>query len=154
MSTTVSDARSTLSDSPVVRAGVAVVLAVAVNVGIVLLAEANSVAPVFRALSVPPVAFLSAVGAVGAAVVYELLRRRSATPDRTFRRVAGAVLVVSLVPDVALLVVDDAATLAGVLVLMVMHAVVAAVCVTLVPRGARGESAPGPTGRSTSRGER
>jgi peptidoglycan/LPS O-acetylase OafA/YrhL len=137
MSTTVSDARSILPDSPVVRAGVALAVAVLVNAGIVIVVGALDVAPDFRALTIPPVAFLSAIGAVGAAVVYELLRRRSATPDRTFRRVAAAVLVVSFVPDVALLAVDDAATLAGVLVLMVLHVVVAAACVAVLPRGER-----------------
>lgn len=108
-----------------IRVGVAVVVSVVVNVALVLLAGALDVAPGFRPLSVPPVAFLSAIGAVGAAVVYWLLGRVSETPDRTFVRVAAAVLLVSFVPDLGLLAADPAATVLGVLVLVIMHVVVA-----------------------------
>jgi hypothetical protein len=121
-----------------VRGAVAVVLAVAANVAVVFAADALSVAPDFQAISVPPVAFLSAVGAAGATVVYWLLARSTDDRDAAFVRVAAVVLVLSFVPDVALLAVDDAATVAGVLVLMAMHVVVAAVSVGVLLAGGDG----------------
>ena len=116
-----------------VRGATATVGAVAVNVAIVLLAGLAGVAPGFRALTVPPVAFLSAAGAVGALVVYLLIRRRSRHPARTFRRVAIGALLLSFVPDLGLLVADDAATPLGVALLMAMHVTVAAICIVLIP---------------------
>lgn len=133
MSTAVSDREQSWLDRLAVRSVAAVLLAVAVNVVIVVAVGELGVAPGFRALTVPPVAFLSAAGAVGATAVYWALTRLSDRPGRTFRRVAAAVLVVSFLPDLALLAVDDAATVAGVVVLMAMHVTVAAVCVALLP---------------------
>lgn len=115
-----------------VRGAAALVVGVAVNVALVYAAGALGVAPGFRALAVPPVAFLSAVGAVAATATYWLLQRRGANADRLFVRVAAVVLVLSFLPDVGLLVADDAATVAGVLLLMVMHVVVAATSVGLL----------------------
>jgi hypothetical protein len=84
-------------------------------------------------MSYPPVVFLSVVGALGAAVAYLLLQRRgSADLAAAFTRLAAVVLVISFVPDVGLLVADDAATVAGVLMLIVMHVVVAAASVALL----------------------
>jgi len=99
------------------------------NAVLLALVQALEVAPDFRALSFPPVLFLSAVGAVGAVAVYWVLDRRVDQPARTFRRIAAAVLVVSFGPDLALLAADEAATIPGVIALMLMHVVVAAVAV-------------------------
>jgi hypothetical protein len=115
-----------------VRAGLAATLAAAANAGLVAAAGAMEIAPEFRALTYPPVVFLSVLGALGAAGVYALLRRRVAEPVATFRKVAVAALVVSFVPDLALLAADPAATPAGVVVLILMHVVVAAIAVELL----------------------
>ncbi|WP_207212747.1 DUF6069 family protein [Halogeometricum borinquense] len=120
---------TTRSLSVPVRGGLAVVLAVLANVGLVLGVDALGIAPGFRALTIPPVAFLSALGAGGATVVYWLLGRYVSDADRTFVRVAAGVLLLSFVPDVALLAIDPAATPLAVVVLMAMHMVVAAVSV-------------------------
>jgi hypothetical protein len=112
-----------------------VTLAVLGNALVLAAAGAADVAPGFMALAYPPVVALSALGAVGAVGVYALLRRYVATPDRTFRRVALAVLAVSFVPDLALLALDPAATVPGVLVLALMHVVVAAAALGLLPGG-------------------
>jgi len=128
--------RRSLRSRPLwLRTGLAVALSVAANAALVLLATAVDLAPEFRALTLPPVVTLSALGAAGAAVAYLILRRISDRPDRTFRALAAVVLVVSFVPDVGLLVADPAATVPGVLLLMVMHVVVAAACVWLLPAG-------------------
>ena len=73
-------------------------------------------------------------GVVGATLVYALLLRRSRAPRRTFVRVAAAVLVLSFLPDLALLALDPAATVGGVVVLMLMHVVVAAASVGVLTR--------------------
>jgi hypothetical protein len=112
--------------------GIAVVLAVLLNVAIVLGVDALDIAPGFRALTIPPVAFLSALGAGGATVVYWVLGRYVSDAGRTFVRVAAGVLLLSFVPDVALLAVDPAATPLAVAVLVAMHVVVAAVSVGLL----------------------
>ncbi|WP_246391751.1 DUF6069 family protein [Halosimplex pelagicum] len=126
------DSRAVRTRSLPVRAVLAAILAAAANAGLVATAQAVGIAPGFRALTYPPVVFLSVLGALGAAGVYALLRRRVAEPAATFRKVAVATLVLSFVPDLALLAADPAATPAGVVVLMVMHVVVAAVAVELL----------------------
>lgn len=108
-----------------VRGGVAVGLAVLGNAVLVVGFDGLNVAPGFDALTLPPVAFLSAAGAVGAAVVYWALSRYVTDEDRVFVRVAAGVLVLSFVPDLALLALDPAATVPGVVALMVMHVTVA-----------------------------
>ena len=118
--------------SVLLRGGLAAVLAVLANVGLVLGVGVLDIDPGFRALTVPPVALLSALGAGGATVVYWLLRRYASDPDRTFVRVAAGVLLISFVPDVALLAVDPAATPLAVVVLVAMHVVVAVVSVGLL----------------------
>ena len=116
-----------------VRGGVAVLLAVLANAVLVAGIGSLSIAPDFRALTLPPIVFLSALGSVGATVTYGLLARYVEDVDRTFVRVAVAVLVLSFVPDVALLAFDPAATVLGVVLLVIMHVVVAIVAVgTLV----------------------
>ncbi|GAB3669638.1 DUF6069 family protein [Halopiger thermotolerans] len=130
---TVADSRRSFP----IRAALATVLSVAVNVLIVAAAGAFDVAPGFQALTVPPVAFLSAVGAIGAALVYLLCRRVSSTPARTFRRIAIAVLVLSFLPDIGLLFADETATPLAVGLLMAMHVTVAALCIRLLPGGDR-----------------
>jgi low temperature requirement protein LtrA len=115
------------------RGIVAALVGAAVNAGLVALATAAGIAPGFQALTYPPVVFLSVVGALGAAVAYLVIQRRaSGDPDRAFTRIAAIVLVLSFVPDIGLLFGDDAATVAGVVLLMVMHVVVAVAAVTLL----------------------
>jgi len=127
-----SDFADTLPRSLPVRGVLAAVLAVIVNVLLVVAAGVLGIAPGFQALSIPPVAFLSTLGVIGATVVYWLLRRYTNTPDRAFVRIAAVVLILSFLPDVALLSVDPAATVPGVIVLMVMHVVVAVAAVGLL----------------------
>jgi hypothetical protein len=117
------------------RATVAAAVAAAVNAALVALAAATGIAGEFRALSYPPVLVLTVVGVAGATAVYAVLLRRRADPDRAFVRTATAVLLLSFLPDVAVLVLDPAATPAGVLVLLVMHVVVAGASVGVLVRG-------------------
>lgn len=99
------------------------------NAAIVVIAGAAGLAPGFEPLRFPPVALLTTVGVIGAIATYGLLARFVDDHDRAFVLVAAAVLVLSFGPDVALLQRDPAATVAGVLALMLMHVVAAAACV-------------------------
>jgi hypothetical protein len=108
------------------------VLSVLANVVLVLGVDTLNIAPGFRPLSIPPVAFLSALGAGGATVVYWFADQYVADTDEIFVRVAVVALLLSFVPDVALLTTDPTATPLAVVVLMAMHVVAAAVSVGLL----------------------
>ena len=114
------------------RGALAAVVASVANAALVLVVTSVGVAPGFRPLAVPPVVLFTVLGVVGATAVYWLVRRRAANPDRTFVRVASVVLVLSFLPDVGLLSADPAATVPGVVVLMAMHVVAAAVSVAVL----------------------
>ena len=73
---------------------------------------------------------LTVVGVLGAVLAYAVIGRFTQNPVRNFRIVAGVVLLLSFLPDLGLLVSGmPGATLAGVLALMAMHVVAAAVAV-------------------------
>ena len=117
------------SPSIPVRGGLPVQLAVLANQVLVLGADGLVITPAFHALTIPPVAFLSALGAGGVKVVYWPLSRFVNDAERPFVLVAAGVLLLSFVPDLALLAIDPAATPLAVAVLMAMHVSVAAVSV-------------------------
>ncbi len=85
-------------------------------------------------------------GVVLAAVVFAVLRRFVRGADRVYVRLAILALVLSWIPDVALLVINEpGATVAAVASLMVMHAAAAAIVVTVLVRVARASSASVPS---------
>ena len=121
-----------------VGVGVATV-AVAVLVNVVIRTVAVSVLGIgegFLPLGVGPTVVFTVAGMVGAVVVFGLLLRFAGRPVRTFRRVALAVLLVSLVPDVLMLFSPSmpGTTVAGVLTLMVEHVASWAVAVGVLTR--------------------
>lgn len=116
-----------------VRVAVAAVAASVANLLVLAVALLLEFAPGFRPLAVAPIVFLTVLGVVGAGVVYAFLDQRTDAGNDLFRTVAIGVLVVSFVPDLALLAFDPAATVLGVLALAVMHVVVAAICLAIIP---------------------
>ena len=91
-----------------------------------------SITSEFPPLASPgPTIFFTAVGALGAIVVFAILRRFTERPEYFSRRIAVAVLLVSFVPDLWLLSADafPGTSATAVAVLMVMHVVAAAVIV-------------------------
>jgi len=101
-----------------------VALAVVVNVLIRTVAvSVLGIGEGFEPLGVGPTVFFTVVGVAGAVVVFGLILRFARRPVRLFRRVALAVLLVSLVPDVLMLFSGSmpGATVAGVLTLIVEH---------------------------------
>lgn len=89
----------------------------------------------FRPFSVQAIVFWTVVGTIAAAVVFALVARTARHPIERYRIVALVALVLSLIPDVALLIAkpDNVPGITGSAIagLMVMHVVVAAVCVVL-----------------------
>lgn len=116
------------------RALVAAALAVAVNM--VILYFTKPLAPALLALDTLPVVVWSVVGTIGATLSYRFIRRRSATPERTFIIVALIALALSFVPNVAFLVVPalriHGINAAGDYSLMAMHVAAAAVIVPIL----------------------
>jgi uncharacterized protein DUF6069 len=113
----------------------AVALAGAVNVVIRTVAVSLlGVGEGFLPLGVGPTVVFTVVGMVGAVVVFGLIVRFAGRPERLFRRVALAVLLVSLVPDLLLLLPGSVpgATVAGVVTLMVEHVATWAVAVAVL----------------------
>ena len=101
-------------------------MAVAVLVNVVIRTVAVSALGIgegFLPLGVGPTVFFTVVGMTGAVVVFGVMQRFAKRPVRVFRRVASAVLQVSLVPDVLMLFSGSmpGTTVAGVLTLMTEH---------------------------------
>lgn len=90
--------------------------------------------------------FTTALG-IAAVVVYAVVRRFAKRPERTFRWISVGVLLVSFVPDLWLLSEAGAAqfegsTRAGVVILMVLHVVAAAVIVPGLTLGTDRKASP------------
>lgn len=81
----------------------------------------------------PGIAVWTLLGMGGATVVYGMLTRRSATPDRTFVRIAIIVLGLSFIPDIALVVFTDSVTTSEAIGLMILHIPPAVVAVLAIP---------------------
>ena len=124
----------------VLATAIALVIAIPLDLAIEAFArQAFAVSPDF-----PPfegsVAPYTAGGVILAGVVYAVLRRFVPEVDRVYVRLAIVALVLSWIPDVALLFINEpGATVPAVASLMVMHAVAAAIVVTSLVRiaGAR-----------------
>jgi hypothetical protein len=125
-----------------VRIALATAIALAIAVPIDLAIEALA----RQAFAVPPefepfqgtVAPYTAGGVILAGAVYALVRRFVRDADRVYIRVAVIALVLSWIPDVALLVIHDpGATVPAVASLMVMHAAAALIVVTVLVRMTR-----------------
>ena len=115
------------------RGAVAWALALLVNLAVgwvVLTADLVNSTEFFQ---YPAIAVWTTLGIGGATVVYRLLSGRSETPDRTFRRVAIAVLGLSFLPDLALAVFADPVTTSEALGLVVLHFPPAVAALLILP---------------------
>lgn len=84
-----------------------------------------------HALSVAPVTMLTVIGAVGAIIVYALMKKFLRRPEQPFILVSVVVFLVSLIPDVMLFngPMAASATWANVGTLMLMHAIAGVIIV-------------------------
>jgi hypothetical protein len=97
--------------------------------------------PSFMPLSPPPPIMFTLIGVLGAVIVYAVVGRFAHRPIALFRRIALVALLVSLIPDVLLLLPGGmpGANLPNVIVLMLMHVVAWAISVNLLTRLAGSE---------------
>jgi uncharacterized protein DUF6069 len=118
--------------STAVAAAVGAVGGLVINTVIATLARALFDIPAeFRQLTLPVYGFLTVVGAIAGAIGWHLVATRSRNAAGTLRVLVPTVLVLSLIPDVILLVTGSqpGTTTAGVVALMLMHVGVAAAAV-------------------------
>ena len=122
----------------VLATAIALVLAVPLNLAIESSARQTfAVPPEFEPFQ-GTVAPYTAGGVVLAGAAFAVLRRVVRDPARVYVRVAIGALILSWIPDVALLVIHDpGATVPGVASLMAMHTLTAAIVVTSLTRIAR-----------------
>lgn len=129
--------------SRILRTGAlaAVLAALANTIVRVLAVTLQPVDPGFTALGWAPPALFTLAGAIGAMVVFWIISRRARHPASVFTRVAVAVLLPSLIPDLLLLqhigpLQFPGATAWTVGALMVMHVVAFAIIMPLLNRTA------------------
>lgn len=114
------------------RGAQAIVIAVIANTFLLSAILLTGVVEPFEPLNYASVVVLTALGVLGATVVYWLLVQWKPNPDRYFVWIAIILLIVSYIPDIGLLARDPAATILGVGVLMVMHTIAAAVSIAIL----------------------
>lgn len=113
----------------------AILVADVVNAAITLTADAAGVAPNLDPLSYEPVLLFTTIGVLGATLVYGVLDRFLADPDRTFIIVAAVVLILSWIPDAVYAPTLPGGTTVGAVTLAAMHLTAAVIAVaTLTDR--------------------
>lgn len=109
----------------------AMLVAVAVNTLVAVVAKSLGANPGFAPLSLAVYGPFTVIGVLVGWLGWWLIQRRAAHPDATLRVLVPVMVVVSWAPDLTLLVlrfIPETST-AGVLGLMIMHLVVAGVAV-------------------------
>ncbi|MHA6763795.1 DUF6069 family protein [Streptacidiphilus sp. PAMC 29251] len=114
----------------------AVVVASLVNTAIAAIARAAGASSDFKPLQASAFVAFTLFGILIGAAGWALVRRRAQDPQALLRRLVPTVLVISFVPDLAMLVSDYSphSSTAGVIGLLFMHVAVAAIAVTTYRR--------------------
>ncbi len=122
-----------------------VVGSVAANLAISEVARSALGVASFPPLMPEPLIFFTVIGVSGAIIVFAVIGRFSARPIRLFRTCGVIALLVSFVPDIALLVSQavPGTSLRSVAVLMLLHVVAAAITLVLLTTLAREPRAQG-----------
>lgn len=107
---------------------VAAVVSAVANLVLMLVTRSSIAVPEgFGPFGVIPIILWSDIGAFGAIGVYALIRKMSKSPNRNFTIAAVIVLVLSFIPDLALVYVTEGplggATTGAIIVLMIMHVI-------------------------------
>jgi hypothetical protein len=119
------------------RGAGALAIALAVNLALGWVGLSQDLVDSTEFFQYPAIVVWTLLGVGGATAVYGVLNRRSATPDRTFVRVAAVVLVLSFVPDIGLAFFADSVTTSEGLGLMILHVPPAVVAVLALPETQR-----------------
>ena len=115
---------------------VTIVLAVIGNLILVWLAKMLLPIPAeFEPLQLVRVSIFTIIGVLGGVIVYAVLANRANHPIRTYQRVAWIVLILSFIPDIAMLFVDfmPGATVTAVIILMLTHVVAGLIAIYVLP---------------------
>jgi hypothetical protein len=122
----------------VLATALALIIAIPLDLAIEAAArQAFAVSPEFEPFQ-GTVAPYTAGGVVLAGIAYAFVQRFFRNPGRVYVRLAVVALVLSWIPDVALLFINEpGATVPAVASLMVMHTVAAVIVTTLLVRIAR-----------------
>ena len=115
-----------------IRGAQAIVIAAIANTFLLSAVLLAGVVEPFEPLEYTSVVVLTALGVLGATIVYWLLVQWKPNPDQYFVWIAVILLLVSFIPAIGLLLRDPAATIPGVAVLMAMHTIAAAVSIGLL----------------------
>lgn len=107
---------------------VAAVVSALANLALMLVTRSSvGVAEDFGPFGVIPIILWSDIGAGGAIGVYALIRKMSKSPNRNFTIAAVIILLLSFIPDLALVYVSEGplsgATTGAIIVLMIMHVI-------------------------------
>ncbi len=135
--TTTVDTRAVSWKSTAVAAAIGAAGGLVINSLIALLARTFFDIPTaFQQLTLPVYGTLTVLGAVAGAVGWHLVVARSRNASGVLRVLVPMVLVLSLIPDVMLLVTESqpGTTTAGVIALMLMHVGVAAAAIPALRR--------------------
>jgi hypothetical protein len=125
-------------DSSRIWLGGLVTIGLAVIGNLILLWLSNlllTIPPEFEPLGPLRLSIFTVVFVSGGIIVYAILAAKAKDPIRTYQRVAWIFLVVSFIPDIAMLFVDfmPGATVAAVVVLMLTHVVAALPAIYVLP---------------------
>ena len=138
MSTTVAAHHSSVTLGTAMRTGgIAAAIAVAANVVISVLARGPlGAGDDFVPLSAGPIILWTVIGALVGALGWRLIVNRSARSRALLTWLVPTVLVLSLVPDIGLLITDSTPgqSTTGVIALMILHVVTAAILVSVYRR--------------------
>ena len=115
-----------------IRGAQAIVIAAIANTFLLSAVLLAGVVEPFEPLEYTSVVVLTALGVLGATIVYWLLVQWKPNPDQYFVWIAVILLLVSFIPAIGLLLRDPVATIPGVAVLMAMHTIAAAVSIGLL----------------------
>jgi len=115
---------------------VTIVLSIIGNLS--LLWVANSVLTIpseFDPLGPLRISIFTTVFVIGAIVVYAIVAAKAEHPIHTYQRIGWIFLIVSFIPDIAMLFVDfmPGANLTAVIVLMLTHVVAGLICIYVLP---------------------
>jgi len=111
------------------RGVVTLVLGLVVNLSLLTVVLRLGLAAEYDSLAYPPVALFTTFGVAGGTAVYAVLSWRVERFNRLYVRIALAALVVSFVPNVAVFVSDDAATVGVTVATASLHVPPATACI-------------------------
>ena len=125
-------------DSSRIWLGGLVTIVLAVIGNLILLWLANlllTIPPEFEPLGPLRISIFTVVFVLGGIIVYAILAAKAEHPIRTYQRVAWIFLIVSFLPDIAMLFVDfmPGTTVTAVVVLMLTHVVAGLIAIYVLP---------------------